>query len=133
MRRCCSCVVLFAMLATSLLAQSQPKTWKAPRTADGQPDLQGVWTNPTVTPFERPVELGTKQFWTEAEAAELERKAAAGRVDRAPQAGDPGTYNQFWSDGGTKVVSTRQTSLVVEPADGRVPLTKWAEEKRTLC
>jgi len=109
---------------------SPAKTWTLPRTPDGQPDLQGVWTNPTITPFERPVALGEKAFWTEQEAADLERRAAENQVDRPPKPGDPGSYNQAWTDAGTKVVSTLQTSLVVDPPNGRVPLTPWAEAKR---
>jgi hypothetical protein len=77
------------------------------------PDLQGTWTNATITPFERPDELAGKPVLTPAEAAEIEKKAAENRVDRAPKAGDVGNYNQVWFDSGTKVVSTRQTSLVV--------------------
>src|SRR5262245_20240596 len=96
--------------------------WTPGRTPDGQPDLQGIWTNATVTPFERPKELGEKAFWTEKEIADVEAKAAANRVDRPPVEGDPGTYNQFWFDPGTKVVKTRRTSLVMDPPDGRVPL-----------
>ena len=106
------------------------KTWTPPRTPDGQPDLQGVWTNPTITPFERPVALANKQFLTETEAAELEKQAAQNRVDRPPSQGDVGNYNQFWFDSGTKVVSTLQTSLVVDPPDGRVPVKASAEAKR---
>jgi hypothetical protein len=106
------------------------KTWTPPRTPDGQPDLQGVWTNATITPFERPSELAGKQVLTDEEAAGLEEQAAQGRVDRAPRAGDTGSYNQFWFDSGTKVVSTRQTSLVVDPPDGRVPVRPAAEAKR---
>jgi hypothetical protein len=106
------------------------KTWTQPRTPDGQPDLQGVWSNRTITPFERPVELGTKAYWTEAEAAAIEKRAVAEQVDRPPKPGDPGSYNQAWTDTGTKVFSTRQTSLVVDPPDGRVPLTPWSEAKR---
>src|SRR5882724_6214675 len=51
-----------------------PKKWTAPRTADGQPDLQGIWSNATLTPFERPKELAGKEFFTEQEAAEYERR-----------------------------------------------------------
>jgi hypothetical protein len=108
----------------------QTRAWTAPRTLDGQPDLQGVWTNATITPFERPPELAGKAFWTDQEAAELEKKAAGNRVDRPPEPGDVGNYNQAWFDSGTKVVSTKQTSLVVEPADGRVPVKPAAEAKR---
>lgn len=116
----------FAMLAaTTALAATPP-----PRTPDGQPDLQGTWTNATITPFERPDELAGKAVLTPKEAAELEKKAAENRVDRPPKAGDVGNYNQVWFDSGTKVVSTRQTSLVVEPADGKVPVKPAAEAKR---
>jgi hypothetical protein len=121
------------LLAMPLAVMSQAparKPWTPGHTPDGQPDLQGVWTNPTITPFERPAELAGKATLTAAEAAALEKKAAQGRVDRPPVEGDVGTYNQFWFDSGTKVVSTRQTSLVVDPPDGRVPVRPEAEEKR---
>jgi hypothetical protein len=106
------------------------KSWTAQRTPDGQPDLQGIWTNATITPFERPAALAGKAIFTEQEAAAYEARAAKGRVDGPGQPGDVGSYNQAWSDGGTTVVSTRQTSLVVDPSDGRVPTKPWAEEKR---
>src|SRR5215470_16686597 len=93
-------------------------------------DLQGIWTNATITPFERPVELGDKEFLTENEIKALEERSAANRVDRPPQSGDVGNYNQFWFDSGTKVVKTRRTSLVIEPKNGRVPLRPEAEAKR---
>jgi hypothetical protein len=109
-----------------------------PRTADGRPDLQGIWTNATLTPLERPRSLADRPFFTEEEARALEAQAA-GRQAAAddPQAreqalarGDIGSYNQFWFDAGTTILPTRQTSLVVDPPDGRVPLRPDAEARR---
>src|SRR5487761_1688822 len=122
-------ITVLLLAAGPILAQ-QTKTWTPPRTADGQPDLQGVWTNATITPFERPPELANKPYLTEKEAAALEAKAAGNRVDRPARPGDVGSYNQVWFDSGTKVVSTHQTSLVVDPPDGRVPVKPAAEAKR---
>ena len=130
--------LMFMAISVSIAAAQSPKalpktlsqTWTAPRTIDGQPDLQGVWTNATITPFERPAQLAGKAFLTEQEAAEIEKQSAKSKVDRPPAAGDVGNYNQVWFDSGTKVVSTRQTSLVVDPPDGRVPVKPAAEAKR---
>jgi hypothetical protein len=109
-----------------------PASWTPTRTPDGQPDLQGVWTNKTITPFERPSDIAGKAFLTEEEASESELRAAQRRADdeRAARPGDVGSYNQIWFDAGTEVLSTRQTSLVVDPPDGRVPLRPEAEAKR---
>jgi hypothetical protein len=119
-----------SLASLPLAGQTAPKRWTQPKTADGQPDLQGVWTNPTITPFERPGELAGKPVLTDQEAATLEEKAAENRVDRPPKEGDVGNYNQVWFDSGTKVVATKQTSLVVDPPDGRVPVKPEAETRR---
>jgi hypothetical protein len=113
-------------------ATTTAKPWTPPRTPDGQPDMQGMWTNATLTPFERPAALAGKPFLTEQEAAALERQAADQRAkrDQAPAPGDVGTYNDFWLELGTRVVGTRQTSLVVDPEDGKVPLKPVAEQTR---
>ena len=126
------------MLAASAQAQiqkavktsSSTKAWTPGRTPDGQPDLQGVWTNATITPFERPAALAEKATITEQEVAAIEKRASENRVDRPPRPGDPGNYNQAWFDGGTTWQSTRQSSLVVDPPNGKVPVKPSAEAQR---
>ena len=122
--------ILVLTVSISAVSAQAKKAWTPPHTIDGQPDLQGVWTNATITPFERPAQLAGKAYLTEQEAAELEKQSAKSKVDRPPAAGDVGNYNQVWFDAGTKVVGTRQTSLVMEPANGLVPVKPAAEAKR---
>ena len=119
-----------AQVQKAIKTSSSTKAWTPARTADGQPDLQGIWTNATLTPFERPAEFAGKAILTEQEAAALEHRASENRVDRPPKAGDPGNYNQAFFDGGSTWLSTRQTSLVVEPSNGRVPVKPAAEAQR---
>ena len=90
-----------------------------------------TWTNATITPLERPRALAGKAFLTETEAAAFEKQVAEQRV-KLDTAGtlDTGSYNQFWYDAGTTVLSTRQTSLVVDPPDGQVPVRPSAEARR---
>jgi len=109
---------------------SSSDSWTPKRTPDGQPDLQGIWSNATITPFERPVALGTKAFLTEEEAVKAEEQSRKNRVDHPAREGEVGDYNALWLDSGTKVVKTRQTSLVVDPPDGRVPIKPEAAAKR---
>jgi len=103
-------------------AAAQKKTWTAPRTADGHPDLQGIWDFRSVIPLERPDTLGGKQILTDQEADEVEAAAAQRLIDRdrGPRKGDTGSYNAFWVDSGTAVRS-KQGSLIVDPPDGKLP------------
>jgi len=99
---------------------------KVPRTAWGDPDLQGIWNNSTTTPLERPQTLADKPFLSTQEAAQ--RDELANRTADAPPApGDPGTYNAFWFDRGR---SLTRTSLIVDPADGRLPAYTAEAQKR---
>jgi len=126
-----------AMTLMSARAAGQGKTWAAPRTADGQPDLQGLWTNATITPFERPKDLAGKEFFTEEEAAAYEKRIAANsnrdrRGDTA-ESDVAGAYNDFWFDRGNKIVPTRRTSLVIDPPDGKLPaLTPEAQKANAV-
>jgi predicted amidohydrolase YtcJ len=107
--------------------------WSVPRTPHGHPDLQGIWTNSTMTPLERPPELAGKEFFTREEAAEFEKRVRdrnnGDRRDANPEADLTTGYNDFWWDRGTNVVSTLRTSIIVDPPDGRVPqLTPEAQK-----
>jgi hypothetical protein len=120
---------ILAVLAAPVCVMGQTPTsakrWTAPRTPDGHPDLQGIWNNATLTPLERPRELGNKQFFTPEEAAAFERNKIR-QADRDRRGGTSpedaaGAYNEAWFDRGTQVGQGRRTSLVVDPADGRIP------------
>ena len=132
-------------------AKNATETWTAPRTVDGQPDLQGVWSNNSATPLERPKELAGRAFLTEQEVAALKKKAAElfdnGNSDAAfgdsvyesVLANVKGTKSGFKSvDGGTGDYSSvwtvarewdNRTSLITDPPDGRLPpMTPQAEK-----
>ena len=117
--------------------RSRAVDYRAPRTPDGQPDISGIWTNDTLTPLERPAELGDKAFYTAEEAAAVERQGTGARDrDNAPgrkptAAGgslDRG-YNFFWFDPRDHIVPTHRTSMVADPPSGRVPTRPAAEER----
>ena len=136
-------IVVVSLALVPVAAQAQTAaadTRTAPRTAWGQPDLRGIWDFRTITPLERPSKLAGKQVLTETEAAELEEQTAQSRVESlaipdrcidSPNFVDCiGSYNQFWFDCGTKVISSRRTSLIVDPSDGRIPSLTPRARKR---
>ena len=99
---------------------------QTPRTAWGDPDLQGAWTNTTTTPLQRPAAFADKEFLTVEERAEFDARASRSG-DRPPRAGDPGTYNTFWLDRGSR---TARTSLIIDPPNGRLPAITPNAQKR---
>ncbi len=131
-------VAIAAFGVTTMAGQGQ-KTM--PRTPDGKPDLQGIWSNATITPLERPQGVADLVI-SEVEASRLE-KMTADRVERLGQASDPdrpappkggdgstgaagnvGGYNNFWLDPGERVAvvdGQRRSSLIIDPPNGRVP------------
>ncbi len=125
-------IALAGLLALPAAALAQEH-----RTAWGAPDLQGVWDFRTITPLQRPEDLGDKAFLTEEEAAErearaLQRAAELWEADarRTESGGNVGGYNNFWMDQGTRDVGTRRTSLIIDPPNGRLPIATEAGQAR---
>jgi hypothetical protein len=99
--------------------------------ADGQPDIQGVWSNASIIPLERPRELEGKQFFTPEEIRAYEDKVFTRTTrDKPPAPGSVGTYNDFWWDRDSRRAPNLRTSLIVDPPDGKVPSLTPEAEKR---
>jgi hypothetical protein len=117
--------------AVAALVSIQVSAQNAPRLPWGDPDLEGIWTNATLTTLQRAPELGTKAFFTAEEAAAWEKqRIQATNADRPLRAGEVGAYNDAFFERGTRGVKSRRTSLIVDPPDGRIPaLTPEAQRK----
>jgi hypothetical protein len=118
-----------ACLAVIVLTSARAQT--TTRLPWGDPDLEGIWTNATLTTLQRAPELGTKAFFTADEAAAWEKqRVQATNADRPLRAGDVGAYNDAFFERGTRGVKSRRTSLIIDPPDGRIPaLTPDAQQK----
>ena len=125
----------FALVLAAGLVGAQSQDYIVPRTPDGQPDLQGLWTNDTITPMERPASLQGRAFLSEDEITAMEQNLAERRTladdnIEVTVGGNVGGYNQVWLDSGDTVLSTGQTSLIVDPPNGRAPLRESAAAVR---
>ena len=143
-REAMSCgIVVAALLAPLPVAGQGDSPAPSARTPWGDPDLQGIWNFGTLTPMERPESLADQALLTEEEAAAYEERHAVARDRPNPRVGEEcpeeffGCDNsglayewRIWLDLGTRVVSTRRTSLVVDPPDGRIPALTPAGEER---
>jgi hypothetical protein len=109
----------------SAAAKKSSKPWTAPRTSWGDPDLGGTYSNSTIVPLERPAEFAGKAELTDQESAARFEKHRTGLF--APREGDTGFYNEFWWEWGKDV---KRTSLIVDPADGKLPWKPDAEARR---
>src|SRR5687767_11997086 len=113
-----------AQAARGASAGPPARPYTVPKTPWGEPDLQGTFSNRTITPFERPANVNGRDFFTPEEVSAMEKRAEEQSGDDGRSKGTRGdverAYNDFWWDRGTKVTSLR-TSLVIDPPDGRVP------------
>jgi hypothetical protein len=128
------------LLATAIVAlvavagaHAQSKGTGVAKTPWGDPDLQGVWDYWTFTPLQRPKEFTGKSVLTDAEHAELLKRVGRQAADidtRGPAAGETGGYSQeAWTDR-ARGTALKQTSIIIEPADGRIPqMTPEAQKK----
>ena len=124
--------ILFFILLFPICVTAQ--NWDMPRTQDGQPDMQGIWSNASQTPLSRPSEFGNKGFLTQEEA-QTQMQRWRDRYDRSGQAIDGDReaptdgnsnlgYNSFWWDPRTDAIEINgeyRTSIIISPQDGQIP------------
>ncbi len=126
---------IVVLAALFMVSAASAQTFKAPRNALGQPDLEGAWTNATMTPQTRPAQYGVRRAMTAEEVAKIEGAAAA-QIERGNKATDPnaptvadgsvGGYNRGFLDPGILVMRVGgepRTSLITTP-DGQVPVPR---------
>ena len=140
------------LAAQSAAGRSSSTTYKTPRTPDGKPDLQGNWSNNSVTPLQRPEAWKNKLTLNDQELADLKKLVAQVTEDggdaqfgdqiienalagvKNPESSDSGTgnYNHFWLV--ERTVDDRRTALLIDPPDGRLPaMTKEATDRQTAA
>jgi hypothetical protein len=142
-RLCSSAGLVTVMVCLAVPAAAQTAKSAIPRTSDGHPDLEGIWTNATLTPMERPAKYFNKPTLSDAEAKEFEKNAAKELADvdgksESPllaAAGSNGTggYNVLFIDRGSelaRVDGLKRTSLIIDPADGKMPPKTKESQKR---
>jgi hypothetical protein len=141
-RRTITCILMCITLSAALVLGQAPASdkaapWSVPRMPDGRPDFQGVWANNGMTPLERPKHFGLRTTMTDAELADLKKRAAAlmdggdaffadelitaaidGKTKFSSSDTQVGNYDQTWL---SERVWDNRTSLIIDPPDGRIP------------
>lgn len=137
MRRALFSIALMAAASGHAVAQ---ETWQAPRTPDGKPDLQGMWTNSSITTLERtnaslPLVLNAEQVkrMEQTRAQQAAADAAPTKTQVAPEAGgNIGGYNLFWIDRGEKVgvvEGQARSSWITDPPNGKMPFSADGQKR----
>jgi hypothetical protein len=108
-------IYVCGLLAVAVAAQAGE--YRPPRLADGQVDLQGVWSHRNITPLERPAELNSFVITRDA-AAQLQARILAKTNDQS-KPGEPAEY--FWDRGVEPIRGEYRSSIITEPADGKIP------------
>src|SRR5438128_8100467 len=126
--RVATVIALILLMAVAAVPQAQKSStgsnWTAPKTPWGHPDLQGIYSNSTIVPLERPDDMKGKAELTDAEVAARLQKYKDTLWGK--REGDTGFYNDFWWEWGKDV---KRTSLIVDPPDGKLPMTAQARER----
>jgi hypothetical protein len=138
--RIMTCLAIGIALTTTAVLAAQSRTattWSVPRTPDGRPDLQGVWANNNMTPLERPPQFAGRATMTDAELADVQKRARQltdggdaffadelitaileGKTKFTSADTQTGNYDQTWL---SERIFDNRTSLVIDPPDGRIP------------
>ena len=106
-------VALLAGAPVATQTEATADDWVPPRTADGQPDLQGTWNNTPITPFERPARQADKAFLTEEEAAERFTRVDENTIDWQATVEDPSVYTRPWT---VAIPLRREPEYIIEYA-----------------
>ena len=121
-------VAIVLLLPATSASQTPTASGAPPRTAWGDPDLNGTWSYASLTPLQRLASMADREFYTAEEAAARNLSVT---LDQPDPPGQVGSYNALWFDRG-QVSADLRTSLIVDPADGRLPVKPDTQERAAV-